>query len=91
MMSEVEQLRKIPSGSVGVTRVWKPCLRIPQLVKEGLYHGVDSREALGWRVLQKLRDEIDSAGVSFPEHLSKSACAQPCPEGRATSRTLLNG
>lgn len=83
MVSEVEQLRKIPCGTVGVARVWEPCLRIPQLVEEGLDHGVDGRQALRWRVLQKLRDEVDSAGVGFPEHLSKiSPCSEVFSNGK---------
>lgn len=41
MVSEVVQLRHITSGSVGVTRVWEARVRVPQLVKEGVYHGID--------------------------------------------------
>lgn len=68
-MGEVEQLRKIPCGAVGVTRIWKTCLRVPQFVEEGLHHGIDCRESLCGRVLQQLRDQVDRARISFPEHL----------------------
>lgn len=69
MVSEVVQLRHITSGSVGVTRVWETRVRVPQLVKEGVYHRIDSRKTLSWRVLEEFGDQIDRVGISLSEHL----------------------
>jgi hypothetical protein len=41
MMREVVKLRHIPVCTVGVTRVWQTRSRVPQLVEEGVHHGVD--------------------------------------------------
>ena len=89
VMSEIEQLRQIPCGAVGMARIWKPGLRIPQLVEEGLHHGVDRGEALGGGVLQELRDQINRGRVSFPENLG--VCQRAAMQTPAFQHTLLNG
>jgi len=43
MMSEVVQLGQITSGPVGMARVWQARVGIPQLIEEGVHHGVDGR------------------------------------------------
>ena len=42
MEGEVVEFRHVPCRSVGVSRVWQTGAWIPQLVKEGVHHGVDS-------------------------------------------------
>ena len=68
-MSKVVQLRQITSRSVGVTRVWQACAWIPQLIEEGVYHGINSGKTLGRRVLEQFGDQIDRVGISLSEHL----------------------
>jgi hypothetical protein len=69
VMGEVVQLRHIAGGSVRVTRVWQTRVRISQLIKERVHHGVDGRQTLGWRVFEQFRDQIDRIRISLPEHL----------------------
>ena len=68
-MSKVVQLRQITSRSVGVTRVWQACVWIPQLIEEGVYHGINSGKTLGRRVLEQFRDQVDRVRVSLPKDL----------------------
>jgi hypothetical protein len=69
VMGKVVQLRQIASRSVGVTRVWQAGAWIPQLIEEGVYHSINSRKTLCWRVLEQLGDQIDRIGISLSEHL----------------------
>jgi hypothetical protein len=66
---EIEQGREVSSRSVGVTRVWQPRARIPQLIKEWMYHGIDGRETLGGGVFEEFRDQVNRIGVGLAEHL----------------------
>ena len=70
-MSEVVELGQITSGPVGVTRVWRARVRIPQLIEEGVHHGIDGRQTLGRGVFKQLRDQFDGAGVGLSENLGK--------------------
>jgi hypothetical protein len=77
VVSKVVQLRQITSRSVGVTRVWQACAWIPQLIEEGVYHGINSGKTLGRRVLEQFGDQIDRVGISLSEHLMNvSGCTQ---------------
>lgn len=68
---EVVESRQIPYSAVGVAGVRQTCVGIPQLVEEGVHHGVDGGQSLRRCVLQQLRDQIDSVGVGFAENLGK--------------------
>lgn len=52
-----------------MARVGQSCVGIPELVKEGVYHGINGRQSLRRSVLQKLGDQIDRSGVSLPKDL----------------------
>lgn len=56
MVVEIEEGRKILGTSIGMTRVGQARSRIPNLIKEGVDHGVNGRQALSRGVLEQLGD-----------------------------------
>jgi len=85
MEGEIKKWRKISWTTILVTRIGKSSIWVPQLVKEWMNHGLDSRQALSRCVLQKLRDEIDGARIRFAENLY--LCQLQAP---SVSSTRLN-
>lgn len=69
MATKVKELGQVFQRSARVTGVGETGLGIAKLVKERMYHGLDGRLSLGWRVLEQTRDEIDGIVVSLAEHL----------------------
>lgn len=71
MVRKVVQLWKVASGTIRVTRVGQAGAWIPQLVKEGMDHGIDSGETLCGSVFEQLGDEIDGIRISLAEDLEQ--------------------
>jgi hypothetical protein len=71
MVGKVVERGQVPHGSVGVARVGQAGVGVPQLVEEGVHHGVNGRQSLGRCVLEQLGDEVDCVVVSLAEHLSR--------------------
>lgn len=69
MVSKVKEIWQVSQLTSSVTGIWQLSGGIPELVEEGVYHGVDGSLTLGWRILQQSGDEIDSIGVSLSEDL----------------------
>lgn len=69
MVVEVVEVWQVADSSVGVTRVRQTRVGIPQLVEEGVDHGVNGGQTLRWCVLQQFGDQVDSVRISFTEHL----------------------
>lgn len=81
MVSEVEQLRQFPGGTIGVPRVLEARVRVAQLVEERVSHSLDRRESLSRRVFEQLGDEVDSRRLRLPEDL----------KNRFNARNMLSG
>jgi hypothetical protein len=75
-MREIVEFRHIPRGSIRVTRVWQTSAWVPQLIEEGMYHGIDGRQPLSRSVFKQFRDEIDRVRISLPEHLQTRKLGQ---------------
>lgn len=71
MMSKVVQLWQITNRAVGVARVGQACVGIPELVEEGVDHGIDCRQALCGSVFEQLGDQVDGVGIGLPENLGE--------------------
>jgi hypothetical protein len=69
MKGEVVKFWHIPRGAVGVTRVRQTSAWVPQLIEEGVDHGINGRQPLSRRVFQQLGDQIDRIRIGLPEHL----------------------
>lgn len=52
MPSEVKEGGEVLGGVVVVTRIRQPSIGIPQLIEEGVTHGLDRRQSLGGGVLE---------------------------------------
>jgi hypothetical protein len=72
MVREVEQRGELSWPSVLMAGIWKTRRRVPQLVEEWMYHGLDGGQPLRGCVLQELGNEIDGGCVRFAEYLKKS-------------------
>jgi hypothetical protein len=51
MPGEVEEVRKIFDCAIGMARIWKPGVRIPELIEERVTHSFNGRQPLSGRVL----------------------------------------
>lgn len=71
MTRKVEKLWHLPSTTRSVARIGESTIWRAELVKEGVNHGFNSREALGWGVLEKSRDQLNRIGSRFAEYLDK--------------------
>ena len=85
MVVEVKEVWQIPYSAVGVTRIRQTCAGVSQLVEEGVDHGINRRQSLSWCVLEQLRDQVDSVGVCFTEHLDA------CKYGEQSQNSKLYG
>lgn len=83
MVVEVVEGRQIPHSAIGVTGVRQTCAGIPQLIKEGVHHGVNGRKSLRRCVLEQLGDQVNGVGVGFAEDL------QDCKSGGRVSNIIL--
>ncbi len=70
MSGEVEEGGKILQRPIGVARIGQLGVRIPQLIKERMAHGLDRRETLSRGILEETGDEVDGIWRSFAEDLS---------------------
>jgi hypothetical protein len=52
-----------------MARVGQSSAGVSQLIEEGLDHGINGRQSLCRRVLQKSRNEVDGVMGRFAEHL----------------------
>jgi hypothetical protein len=66
---EIKQVRQFPRRPCRVTRIRQAGTRIPQLVEEGLNHGINGRKSLCRRVLEKGRNEVNGVVRRFAKHL----------------------
>jgi hypothetical protein len=66
---EVEELRQVLGCTSRVTRIRESSVRVSQLIKEGVDHSLDSGQTLCRCVFEKLRNEIDGAGIGLAEDL----------------------
>jgi hypothetical protein len=78
MERKVVEFWHIPRGAVGVTRVWQTSAWVPQLIEEGVNHGVDGRQPLSRGVFQQLGDQIDRIRIGLPEHLCMRKLRPKC-------------
>lgn len=69
VVSEVKEIWQVSQLTSSMTGVWQLSVRIPELVEEGVHHGVDGSLTLCWRILKQSGDKIDSIGVSLSEDL----------------------
>lgn len=69
MVVEVEELRQVLGCTSRVTRIGESSVRVSQLIEEGVDHGLDSGQTLCRCVFEKLRNEIDGAGIGLAEDL----------------------
>jgi len=60
VLGEIEKTRQILGTAVRMAGVGEAAVRIAELVKEGVDHGIDGRETLSRRVLEQRGDQIDS-------------------------------
>lgn len=54
-----------------MARIGEPTIRSPELIKEGVNHGLDSRETLGRGVLEKSRDQLNRIWGRFTKYLDR--------------------
>ena len=87
---EVEEIGQLPGETTGMTGVWKTRVRISQLVKEGMDHGVNRGEPLGGGIFEEGADKVDGIMGSFAENL-RETISNPVPCPLRQSHTLLNG
>lgn len=71
MTREVEERWQLARLTARVTRVWQLGALLTKFVEEGLTHGIDSRESLGWCILEKGRDQLNRLVRRFPENFVK--------------------
>lgn len=75
-MSEIEEVRQLFHGAVGMTGIREPSVRVPEFIKEGVNHGFDSGKPLRGRVLEELGDQVNGVRVSLTEYLVRSVSSQ---------------
>lgn len=69
MVGECEQLGKVLAGSSRVTRVGESRVWVPQLIEEGVHHGVNGGQSLSGSVLEQLGDQVDRIRICLTENL----------------------
>ena len=60
MLVEIEKTRQVLGTAIRMAGVGEAAVRITELVKEGVDHGIDGRETLSRGVLEQRGDQIDS-------------------------------
>jgi hypothetical protein len=65
-VKEVWQVSQLASSMAGIGQL---SVGIPELVEEGVHHGVNGSLTFGWCVLQQSGDEVDSISVGLSEDL----------------------
>lgn len=78
---KVEQLWQVLATAIGVTRIRKAGVGIPQLIEERVNHRLDRRETLSRSVFKQLGDQIDGVGVSLPKDLETISTDTMVPRG----------
>lgn len=71
MLGEIKQVGQILENTRGVTRVGQLRAGIPQLIEEGVDHGVDRTQTLCRGVLEQLGNEVKRVLVSLAEDLAE--------------------
>lgn len=69
MVREFKEVRQLLHGAVGVTGIREPGVRVPELIKEGVNHGLDCGKPLRGRVLEQLGNQVNGVGISLTENL----------------------
>ncbi len=69
MTRKVKQGRKILHLASPVPRIGEPRVGVPELVEEGMHHGIHGGKTLSRRVLEQAGDQVDGIGVGLTEHL----------------------
>lgn len=69
MPREIKQVRQFPWRPCRVTRIRQAGTGIPQLVEEGLNHGVNGRQSLRRRILEKSGNKVNGVVRRFAKHL----------------------
>jgi len=59
VLGKIEKTRQVLGTAIRMAGVREAAVRIAELVKEGVDHGIDGRETLSWGVLEQRRDQID--------------------------------
>jgi len=60
MLVEIEKTRQVLGTAIRMAGVGEAAVRITELVKERVDHGIDGRETLSRGVLEQRGDQIDS-------------------------------
>ena len=53
MVSEIEQIRQLSGRTVGVARIGKFDVRVPELIEEGVDHSINRGQTLCRRILEE--------------------------------------